>query len=201
MDIREISWGDAEEHLRLVNENCSLRSSVSKKSFLHTRSKRTVRTLQATKDGEIVGGLTIRTNAWYLAELKYIFADSRKVLDALLVAAIALGKRPLYQVSVAPGERVLRNALVAAEFEEGVRISYKGGKPVIFTRAVKYIEQNAAAVRDEQGMGPEEPASIESGRRSVDSLNSPRSPEERGLLHKHHDFGFHPKSIAHVESE
>lgn len=206
LEIREIGWSDTPEHLELVNESCSLRVEVRKRSHLHNRTKGTVRTIQArdSSSGSIVGGLTIRANAWYLAEIKYIFANTRKVLDEMLAFAIALGKRSLYQVTVAPGERVLRNALVSAGFEEGARIEYKGNKPVVFSRAVKYLDATVRAATDQRGLGREElaceqPASIEAAPPSAGSLNRPRNPEVKGKLHKHHDYGWHPASIEHSE--
>lgn len=104
-------------HMQMVNERCALRSPLTKKCFLRNK-KGTVRSFEVTVDGLVVGGFTLRTNSWYLCEVKYIFGDDRDVLDFILAKSREMGVRPVYQVTQSGKEQALKFSLKRSGYTE-----------------------------------------------------------------------------------
>jgi hypothetical protein len=196
---------------------CALRGDITKRSNLHSTEDQRIRSFVVKDDqGQVVGGCTLRCNCWYLAEIKYIFAENRKVFDMLLQHVVDLGRRPVYQVTVAKGELVLRNALKAAGFEKAVSFTYKGRTPELWGMAVDYVtprnevdstssagslnySESVDSDVDDSDSEPVDPdPDSEPDVEPVDSQYSMSSVEVRGKLHRHDGFSWHAVSIKHT---
>lgn len=217
-----VPWGDTPSHLALVNERCCLREPIEKRSNLNNRDKASVRTYKVLdRNGGTVGGFTVRTNCWYLAEIKYIFAENRNVLDYLLTYALRLGKRPVYHVTAGAKEQMLRNALERSGFAEVVPFTYKERNVTLWGRAVEQRtesvnllpEEEAAALIEAPKSGTRQigvpsstPALSAPSKKEFDPQDdttwnpSRMYPDEKrktAKMHKHGDMGWHPISKKH----
>lgn len=216
--IEQVSWEQTHDHLALVNQRCCLREPIDTRSNLHNRDKNTTRSYSVLdKNGQKVGGFTLRTNTWYLCEVKYIFADSPKILAFLLKYALALGKRPLYQVTVGASEHKLAGALALVGFTSQATFTYKNRKVEMWSKVADQRaepiallpEEEAALLLEKPGtkafaaakkLAAKKALPAPAPETSAPAVRASRYPDEqfRGTkMHRHGSYSWHSMKVKH----